>query len=122
MTSSGSVRISSDPRWCASCPRASRWGATPTFSDPSTVDWVDYVARTHAATPEQFAQNLLDRAGNHNIFLVWMGTYVTHKGLCEELAGALQRTRPNVTYRVKGNGADYESENVMQFSANTGGP
>lgn len=97
-------------------------GSYPTFSDPSTVDWADYNARTHAATPEEFAQNLLDRAGTHNIFLVWMGNYETHKGLCEKLAGVLQNARPGVTYRVIANRARYESENVMQFSATTGGP
>ncbi len=97
-------------------------GSYPTFSDPGTVDWVDYTARTNAATPEEFAQNLLDRAGGRNIFLVWMGNYETHKGLCEKVVGLLQKARPGVTYRVTANRANYESENVMQFAANTGGP
>jgi hypothetical protein len=97
-------------------------GSYPTFSDPSNVDWVDYDARTHAATPEAFANQVLERAGSRNVFLVWMGTYVTHTGLCEKVAGVLQNARPNMTYRVTANRAKYESENVMQFSAPQSNP
>lgn len=91
-------------------------GSFPTFSDPRTVDWVDYVNRTHAATPEQFAQTVLDKAGpDHRIFLVWMGTYITHKGLCEQTVNAIQRHRPDASTIVAANKANYEAENVMEF-------
>jgi hypothetical protein len=91
-------------------------GSYPTFSDPHTVDWVDYVARTNAATPEQFANQVLAKAGpNHRIFLVWMGTYVTHKGLCERVVNGIQRHRPDAKSIVTADRGYYEAENVMEF-------
>ena len=96
-------------------------GSYPTFSDPRTVDWVDYEARTAAATPEQFAAQVLAKAGpNHRIFLVWMGTYVTHKGLCERVVNGIQRERPDAHSIVTADRTFYEAENVMEFGPTDG--
>lgn len=96
-------------------------GSFPTFSDPRTVDWVDYAARTHAATPEQFAVKVLDKAGpKHRIFLVWMGTYVTHTGLCEQVVNAIQQHRPDAKSIVTADATYFEAENVMEFGPTDG--
>lgn len=96
-------------------------GTYPRFGDPRTVDWVDYVARTHAVPPAEFAKTILARAGNHKIFLVWSGNYKTHNGLCEATVQALQETRPNVSTRLAAVGSIAESENVFEFDASPRG-
>ena len=93
-------------------------GSFPTFSDPHTVNWVDYVKRTHSATPQQFAQRLLELAKprNRRIFLVWSGSYRTHRGLCEQVATALQAARPAATSTLLTPIPELiESENVFEF-------
>lgn len=90
-------------------------GTYPRFGDPTSVDWVDYVARTHAVPPTDFAKTVLKRAGDHKIFLVWSGNYTTHNGLCEATVQALQVVRPQVTTRLKAQGSIAESENVFEF-------
>lgn len=93
-------------------------GSFPKFSDPHTVDWVDYVKRTHSATPQQFAQQLLEVAKpqNRRIFLVWAGTYRTHKGLCEQVVASLQAARPTTTSQLLTAVPEViENENVFEF-------
>lgn len=61
----------------------------PSLDRPELVDWVDYKARLDAADPQAVAQQVLDRAGDHRIFLVYSTSYITH----EETCPALQRDR-----------------------------
>ena len=93
-------------------------GSFPTFSDPHTVDWVNYVRRTHSATPQQFAQQLLALAKptNRRIFLVWSGSYRTHTGMCEQVVNALQAARPTTGSTLLTPLPELvESENVFEF-------
>ncbi len=93
-----------------------RVGSFPTFSDPHTVDWSDYIARTHAATPTQFADQLLRLAGpNHRIFVVWSESYITHKKLCTDVVTALTAHRRDNRQIVDAKHEYYESENVTVF-------
>ncbi len=96
-------------------------GSFPTFSNPRTVDWADYVERTHAATPAQFAADLLRRAGNDKrIFVVWSDHYITHKNLCSDVVTILGQQRPQNRQIVEEKRVYYESENVNAFWPKTG--
>lgn len=65
----------------------------PTFGDGKFVDWVDYAARNQAASPQSFAQELLQKSNGKPIFLVTAPTYRTLEGQCEALANALSTSR-----------------------------
>ncbi|MEY4129936.1 MAG: hypothetical protein RLZZ31_60 [Actinomycetota bacterium] len=65
----------------------------PTFGDGRFVDWVDYAARNQAASPQNFAQELLQKSNGKPIFLVTAPTYRTLEGQCEALANALSTSR-----------------------------
>ena len=65
----------------------------PTFGDGKFVDWVDYAARNQAASPQNFAQELLQKSNGKPIFLVTAPTYRTLEGQCEALANALSTSR-----------------------------
>lgn len=65
----------------------------PTFGDGKFVDWVDYAQRNQEASPQGFAQELLQRANGKPIFLVTSPTYRTFEGQCEALANALSTSR-----------------------------
>jgi mannosyltransferase len=79
----------------------------PTFGSPLRVDWVDYADRNAAANPQRYATELLARAGDHRIFLVWQGAYRTFGSQCEELLGALGQARPGSQTIVVGGGDRY---------------
>jgi hypothetical protein len=66
----------------------------PRFGDPDFVDWVDYTERLDEADPEAFAQELLDRAGDRSIYVVYSTSYITHEDACGELITALWAQRP----------------------------
>ena len=66
----------------------------PDLARPELVDWVDYEERLAEASPEEFAAEVLARAGDREVWLVWSGTYRTHEGTCEAVANELQRARP----------------------------
>jgi len=66
----------------------------PAFAGPARVDWVDYKARLAAASPRRFAQDLLRRAGDHRIFLVFSTSYETHREICPALYNEIGRQRP----------------------------
>lgn len=66
----------------------------PAFRGPQRVDWVDYKERLARTSPEAFASDLLARAGNHRIFLVYSTSYETHRVICPALFNAIGRVRP----------------------------
>lgn len=89
----------------------------PDLTTPERVDWVDYNERLAAADPDQVAADLLARAGDHDVFLVWSPSYKTHVGTCEQLNAALQAARPGQLV-VAENGDDYyEHANLSWFPA-----
>ncbi len=89
----------------------------PRFESPDLVDWVDYEDRLAQASPQDFATEALDRAGDRPIWLVWSGTYRTHEGTCEEVANTLQGARPDGTAVVLAESAAYEQENAYLYPA-----
>jgi hypothetical protein len=66
----------------------------PRFGDPAFVDWVDYGERLDEADPAAFAQEVLDRAGDRSIYVVYSTSYITHEEACGELITALWAQRP----------------------------
>ncbi len=66
----------------------------PRFEDPALIDWVDYTARLDDADPEAFAAELLERAGDRSIYLVYSTSYITHEDSCADLLNALWQVRP----------------------------
>lgn len=67
----------------------------PDFKPPQRVDWVDYTDRLNKASPRGFAQELIRRAGNKQIYVVWSDGYErTHHQACRKLIDALSGLRP----------------------------
>lgn len=89
----------------------------PRFAPPELVDWVDYEERLAEASPDAFAAEALERAGDRDIWLVWSGTYRTHEGTCEALANALQGARPDGTAVVLADPVAFEQENAYLYPA-----
>ena len=64
------------------------------------MDWVDYADRNAAASPDEFAAEILKRAEGHKIWMVWSTGYRTFDDKCEQILNALGRrpgrgTRPS---------------------------
>lgn len=87
----------------------------PTFGDPELVDWVDYEARNDAADPEAFAAEVLDRAGDAGIFVVWNPTYRTFESQCERLVAAISASRPTIEL-VPDQGSTYYEPSTVSWS------
>ncbi|MFN8017779.1 MAG: glycosyltransferase family 39 protein [Acidimicrobiales bacterium] len=87
----------------------------PRFERPELIDWTDYKARLAKASPERFAQQLLDRAGDRNIFLVYSTSYITHEETCPALFNAIGKVRPPdvLTSTTKA----FEPSAVVEFPA-----
>ncbi|WP_421119992.1 glycosyltransferase family 39 protein [Aquihabitans daechungensis] len=66
----------------------------PRFEGPELVDWSDYTERLGEVRVEDFAQDLLDRAGDRQIFLVYSTEYITHEDTCPALFNAIGAVRP----------------------------
>lgn len=70
----------------------------PAAGRPERVDWVDYAERNRAGEPQEFAQDLLRRAGDNTVWLVWANGYRTFSDDCTRLRDALRDTRPEVRH------------------------
>ncbi|MEO6988106.1 MAG: glycosyltransferase family 39 protein [Aquihabitans sp.] len=65
----------------------------PEFLPPERVDWVDYDQRLSEADPGRFADDLIERAGDHRIFLVYSTDYKSHEEICPTLRNAISTHR-----------------------------
>ena len=89
----------------------------PDLGDPRFVDWRDYEARNDAVDMGAVAAELLDRAGDGTLWLVWVGGYRTLEGDCEALAAALGGVR-RAEGVVAADGETYfEPMSVFRFAA-----
>jgi len=62
----------------------------PRGTGPTYVNWVDYAAASHRGSPVLFGQQLERMAGpNHQIFVVWYGSYQTFGSKCEQILQTL---------------------------------
>src|SRR5664280_214888 len=58
----------------------------PRGTGPTYVNWVDYAAASHKGSPVRFGQQLERMAGpDHQIFVVWYGSYQTFGTKCEQI-------------------------------------
>ncbi len=92
----------------------------PTFAPPDRVDWVDYKERNTAADRHipQLVQRAEKLAGNHTIWLVYSGEYLTTQYLCPDLRLALTQSR-NFTKVLDPQLDSYEHEELDRFTART---
>jgi hypothetical protein len=65
----------------------------PRFESPELVDWSDYKERLDDVTVDEFAADLLDRAADRQIFLVYSTEYITHEDICPALFNAIGAQR-----------------------------
>ncbi len=66
----------------------------PDGASPAIVNWVDYASRVTAANPAAFADAMLRRAGDHDLWYVWMPGYRTLGEKCERINDAFGNARP----------------------------
>jgi hypothetical protein len=88
----------------------------PDLGDPRFVDWVDYAARVEAGDPAAFADEVVERAGGGDVWLVWSGEYRTVEGVCEELVNALAARRPGWSVVVQ-SGDQFEHAWLHRYAA-----
>ena len=89
----------------------------PTFAPPDRVDWVDYKKRNLAADHEvpQLVARAVAAAGNHRIWLVYSGQYLTYQNLCPDLRLALAGQRQLFVWSAEGL-SSYEHEELDSFT------
>ncbi len=86
----------------------------PSFDAPERVDWVDYNDKLAAASPDRFADDLVERAQGRTIFLVYSTTYITHTETCPALFNAIAN-RGRVAETLRQPSEAYESSAVVAF-------
>ncbi|MDZ7673455.1 MAG: glycosyltransferase family 39 protein [Acidimicrobiales bacterium] len=87
----------------------------PALTRPERIDWVDYAARNQAAQPEAMATEVLERAGDHTIWLVYAATYRTYEGLCEGVLSSLSTARPDNEIVVPMDSDVFESATLVRL-------
>jgi len=75
-------------------PRDRREVTFPDLQPPDRVDWVDYLQRMRRTDPVAFADQLVQRAGDGPLWLVWSGGYRGLGRRCEGVVQALEARRP----------------------------
>jgi uncharacterized membrane protein len=87
----------------------------PTAGDPRFVDWRDYAERNNAVDPVEFADAVLEQAGDEPIWLVWNGSYRTFGGDCEAVVRRIDRFRQS-TLRIAPSSGVFEPANLIRFA------
>jgi uncharacterized membrane protein len=95
--------------------RGLRQYAFPDLQSPRFVDWVDYASRNHAASVDEFVDRVLERAGDHRVWLVWSPRYLTFEGKCEAIVEALARRRPQNAIAVTPDESFYEFMGLRRY-------
>lgn len=73
----------------------------PSLEPPVRIDWVDYTERNESADARRVVDELLARAGDSTIWLVYNGGYRTYEELCPEVFAALAAARPDQAQRLE---------------------
>ena len=87
----------------------------PAFAPPTFVNWVDYQDRIEATDSGEFANAVVERAGDHTIWLVTGPAYPNLEGRCAEVSGALAASRP-LSQRVTSDEARFELTGLQEFA------
>ncbi len=97
-------------------PRGLEQVTYPLLSSPERVDWQDYAERHAAADPGAVATQVLDRAEDKAVWVVWSPDYRTLEGQCEALVDALLAARPDGSLVVAADGEEFfESASLHRF-------
>jgi hypothetical protein len=90
----------------------------PDLGDPRFVDWVDYADRNAASDPQAFVDAVVERAGDHTIWLVWSPEYITLESQCNDVRALLAEARPANAPAVQADSENFfENANLHRFSA-----
>jgi uncharacterized membrane protein len=89
----------------------------PALGGPKRVNWVDYIDRIARTDPQTVATEVLDRAGDHAVWVVSTPGYRGFEQKCEELAGALGAARAGSTVVVNEFFPFYESMGLTKFGS-----
>jgi len=88
----------------------------PRFDDPQRINWVDYAQVNAAANPDVFARQVLNLAGEHDVWLVWEGGYRTFGRSCQQIRNTLEAARPDHAVEVRSQPSRYyEHESLVRF-------
>jgi hypothetical protein len=85
----------------------------PRAGNPRIVDWTDYSERNADADPRDFADQVLARAGQGAIWLVWNGSYRTFEGQCQKVIDRFGAVRQGEI--VAGSADTFESAHLYRF-------
>jgi hypothetical protein len=88
--------------------------AYPTLAAPELVDWRDYEERNAAADPEAIAAEVLERAGDHRVYVAAANQYRTFEGQCEALLRSFGQVRAGRTL-VVGDTYFFEPMDLLVF-------
>lgn len=91
--------------------------AYPRLDSPLRVDWVDYAERNRRNDPAAVAAELLRRAGDRPIAVVFGDDYQTLEGQCSKLMETLGASRPGRLLVRAGTADFYEPMALTEFPA-----
>ncbi len=91
--------------------------AVPGPGSPSRIDWVDYAARVRAIEPEQFAAQILNRAGRHAIWFVYTNNGTEVDRQCDAIADFLSLRRPNRVRELEPDPYFFEHQGLYRYPA-----
>lgn len=103
------------PGYSRAAPEDLEQRSYPLLDSPDRVDWVDYADRNAEMDPYEIAAEVLDEAGDRNIFVVWKGSYATFGLQCEELVTALSEGRVSEPLVSEDVGKFYEPANLHRI-------
>lgn len=86
----------------------------PDFASPVRVNWRDYLDRVDRRKPQQFADEIVRRAGGSTIWYVSAAGLLHFQGKCDAIGNALARARPEHD-RIAPNDANYEFEGLAEY-------
>jgi hypothetical protein len=89
----------------------------PSGGAPQRVDWVDYAQRNRASHSLPFAHDLVRRAGDRTIYLVWAPSYRTYGTRCQALSTNLSKLRPHMRRVVTLKNIYDERMGLIEFRA-----
>jgi mannosyltransferase len=87
----------------------------PDLQGPKLLNWVDYGARSDAVTPQAFAQRILQRAGDRDIWFVWSSGQTGIKDKCERILETVSLYRPHRQRLVEPNLAIYQHAGLVRY-------